>query len=214
MPEKIRTAAPVIIAVDGPVAAGKGTLARRLAGHFGLRYLDSGSLYRAVASRLLRTGGDPADTAAAAARALTDADREAPDLRDERVGQAASVVAAIPEVRAALLDYQRAFAAEPPGAVVDGRDIGTVVFPDATHKLFVTAGLETRVARRYNELVERGAGGDRAQVKRDLVARDRRDSARGIAPLVAAADAVVLDTTDLDADAVFEAALAALEGRR
>ncbi|MCH7930094.1 MAG: (d)CMP kinase [Proteobacteria bacterium] len=214
MPEKARAAAPVIIAVDGPVAAGKGTLARRLAEHFGLRYLDSGSLYRAVASRLLRTGGDPADTAAAAARALTDADREAPDLRDERVGQTASVVAAIPEVRAALLDYQRAFAAEPPGAVVDGRDIGTVVFPDATHKLFVTAGLETRVARRYNELVERGAGGDRARVKRDLVARDRRDSARGIAPLAAAADAVVMDTTELDADAVFEAALAALEGRR
>ncbi|MCH9020111.1 MAG: (d)CMP kinase, partial [Proteobacteria bacterium] len=136
------------------------------------------------------------------------------DLRDERVGQAASVVAAIPEVRAALLDYQRAFAAEPPGTVVDGRDIGTVVFPDATHKLFVTAGLETRVARRYNELVERGAGSDRARVKRDLVARDRRDSARGIAPLAAAADAVVLNTTELDADAVFEAALAALERRR
>ncbi len=215
MPEKDRAAAPAVIAVDGPVAAGKGTLARRLAGHFGLRYLDSGSLYRAVASRLLRAGGDPADAAqaTAAARALTDTDLDAPDLRDERVGQAASVVAAFPAVRAALLDYQRTFTGKPPGAVVDGRDIGTVVFPDATRKLFVTASLETRVERRYNELVERGAGGDREQVRRDMVERDRRDRARGVAPLVPAADAVVLDTTELDADAVFEAALAALEGR-
>ena len=201
-----------MIAVDGPSAAGKGTLARRLAAHFGLRYLDSGSLYRAVAARLLRDGGDPADevSAAAVARALTDVDLEAPELRDEAVGQAASVVAPIVAVRVALLDYQRRFARTPPGAVIDGRDIGTVVCPDATHKLFVTASAEVRVERRYRELRDRGAGGDREAVGREMAARDARDRERAVEPLRPAGDAIVLNTTALDADAAFEAALAAL----
>lgn len=201
-----------VIAIDGPAASGKGTLARRLADRLGLRYLDSGRLYRAVAARLLRGGGDPGDVdrAVAAARALTAEDLEAPGLRDEPVGQAASVLASIAEVRAALLGYQRAFAAAPPGAVVDGRDIGTVVFPEAAHKLFVTASLEVRVARRCRELAERGAAADRAGVRAEMTARDARDRGRGVAPLAAADDAHVLDTSELDAEAAFDAALAAI----
>ncbi len=200
----------MLVAVDGPAAAGKRTLARRLAAHFGLRYLDSGELYRAVAQRVLDAGADPANAeqAAAAARALGDTDLAAAGLRDEAVGRAASVVAAIPEVRAALLAYQRAFGRVPPGAVIDGRDIGTVVFPDARHKLFVTASLEVRAERRYRELRERGVVCDRDDVRREMAARDARDRQREIAPLAAAEDAFVLDTTDLDADAAFEAALA------
>ena len=215
MPEgSAGTDAPLVIAVDGPSAAGKGTLARRLADHFGLRYLDSGRLYRAVAARLIRDGGDPADAerAVAAARALDDADLEAANLRDEAVGRAASVVAPIPGVRAALLDYQRSVAATPPGAVIDGRDIGTVVCPDAAHKLFVTARLEVRVERRCLELSEGGATVDRGRVRREMAERDARDQERGIAPLAAASDAIALDTSDLDADAAFAAALAAISG--
>ncbi len=201
-----------IIAVDGPAAAGKGTLARRLADRLGLRYLESGRLYRAVAARLLREGGDPTDAARAAAiaRDLREADLEAADLRDERVGRAASIVSAIPAVRRALLDYQRAFGHRPPGAVIDGRDIGTVVFPDATHKLFVTASAEARAERRWRELVARGVATTRAAVLRDLVERDARDTARAVAPLAPAADAIVLDTTDMDIEAAFAAALAAI----
>jgi cytidylate kinase len=200
----------VVIAVDGPAAAGKRTLARRLAAHLGLRYLDSGELYRAVAARVLGAGGDPANAgqAAAAARALDEADLTAPGLRDEAVAAAASVVAAIPEVRTALLAYQRAFGRVPPGAVIDGRDIGTVVFPDASHKLFVTASLEVRAERRHRELLARGVGSDRAGVRREMAERDERDRRRAVAPLARAADAHVLDTTDLDADAAFAAALA------
>jgi len=202
----------VIIAVDGPAAAGKGTLARRLADHLGLRYLESGRLYRAVAARLLREGGDPADAARAVAiaRALHDVDLEAGDLRDERVGRAASIVSAIPAVRQALLDYQRDFGRRPPGAVIDGRDIGTVVFPDAAHKLFVTASAEARAERRWRELVARGVATTRAAVLRDLVARDARDTARAVAPLAPAPDAIVLDTTEMDAEAAFAAALEAI----
>jgi cytidylate kinase len=205
---------PLVIAVDGPSAAGKGTLARRLAAHFGLRYLDSGRLYRAVAARLLKDGDDPADEAraVAAARALDDADLEAPNLRDEAVGQAASVVAPIAAVRAALLDYQRGVAATPPGAVIDGRDIGTVVCPGAVHKLFVTARLEVRVERRFLELGAAGATVDRDRVRREMAERDARDRERGTAPLAAAPDAIVLDTSELDADGAFEAALAAISG--
>ena len=208
--------APLVIAVDGPSAAGKGTLARRLADHFGLVYLDSGRLYRAVAARLMKDGGDPTDEhqAVAAARALADADLEAANLRDEAVGQAASVVAPIAAVRAALLDYQRGVAATPPGVVIDGRDIGTVVCPDATHKLFVTASLEVRVERRCLELSAAGATVDRARVGREMAERDARDQGRSVAPLVAAPDAIVLDTSELDADAAFAAALAAISGNR
>ncbi len=205
-----KTGATVVIAVDGPAAAGKRTLARRLAAPLGLRYLDSGELYRAVAARVLGAGGDPANAmqAAAAAGALDEADLTAPGLRGEAVAAAASVVAAIPEVRAALLAYQRAFGRVPPGAVIDGRDIGTVVYPDASHKLFVTASLEVRAERRHRELLARGVDCDRAGVRREMAERDARDRRRAVAPLTEAADAYVLDTTDLDADAAFEAALA------
>ena len=203
---------PLVVAVDGPVAAGKGTLAVKLARHFGFAHLDSGALYRATAWRLLGGGGDPADAAAArrAAEALAPEDLTAPELRDEAVGEAASVVAAMPEVRAALLDYQRRFAAEPPGgapgAVLDGRDIGTVVCPDADVKLFVDATIEARAARRFRELVDRGEDTDFDQVLQDLARRDRRDSGRAAAPLKPAADAHLLDTTNLDIEASFRAA--------
>ncbi len=204
----------VVIAVDGPAAAGTGTLARRLAAYFGLRHLDSGTLYRAVGARLLRQAGDPADAAAAeaAARALDESDLAAANLRDEAVGRAASVVAAIPAVRRALIDTQRRFGRTPPGAVIDGRDIGTVVFPDAEHKLYVTASAEARAERRYLELAARGEPADRAAVRREMAKRDARDAERAVAPMVPAADAIVLDTSGLDIDAVFEAALATLDG--
>ncbi|MEQ8349368.1 MAG: d(CMP) kinase [Sneathiellaceae bacterium] len=201
--------APLVIAVDGPVAAGKGTLARSLARQFGLRYLDTGSLYRAVAARVRDAGADPSDPAAAlaAARGLGDADQHRGDLRDEAVGEAASIVAAQPEVRAALLDYQRRFGATPPGAVLDGRDIGTVIFPDAPVKLFVTATVEARARRRHDELAGRGAATDYAAVLADLRARDARDSGRATAPLVPAADACLLETTELSIEAALAAAI-------
>ena len=198
-----------MIAVDGPAAAGKGTLARRLADRYGLRHLDSGLLYRAVGMRVLRAGGDPADVAAAAvaaARSLAESDLAAPDLRGAEAGQAASVVAVIPEVRAALLDYLRAFGRRPPGAVIDGRDIGTVVFPDADHKLFVTADLDARARRRAAEI-----GGPVDAVRRDLAVRDARDAGRAVAPLTPATDAFILDTSNLDIDDAFAAAVAAIE---
>ena len=202
-----------MIAIDGPTAAGKGTLARRLADRLGFAYLDTGSLYRAVAARLLRDGRSPGDAAAAvaAARALGPADLAAGDLRAEATGAAASVVAALPEVRAALLDYQRDFAARPPGgrsgAVLVGRDIGTVVCPDAAVKLFVTASPEVRAARRHRELLERGEAADPAAVRADLEARDARDSARATAPLVQMPDAHLLDTSGLDIEGAVQAAL-------
>ncbi len=200
-------APPLTIAIDGPAAAGKGTLARRLAAHFNLPYLDTGLLYRAVGRRVLDHGGDPADPvqAAQAARALTPADLTRDDLRTQAVDRAASAVAGQAAVRAALLDFQRQFA-RTQGAVLDGRDIGTVVLPDATAKLFVTASLAARAERRWRE---RGAVlGALAQVTADLAARDAEDAARTIAPLRPAADAVTLDTTALDAEAAFQAALA------
>jgi cytidylate kinase len=205
----------IVIAVDGPVASGKGTLARRLAAHYGLRHLDSGLLYRATAARLLEAGDDPADdeAAAAAARALEADDLARPNLRSEAVGRASSVVAAIPAVREAVLSFQRTFGAEPPGAVIDGRDIGTVVFPDATLKFFLTASEEARVERRYLELVEREGGIERSAVARDLAERDRRDSERAVSPLRRAEDAVLLDTSDMDADQAFEAACALVDQR-
>lgn len=209
----------MIIAVDGPVAAGKGTLARRLAEALGCAYLDTGSIYRAVAAKILVAGGEPEDseTAVAAARALQPIDLERDDLRLETVSQAASKVAAIPAVRAALLDFQRRFAAQPPGgragAVLDGRDIGTVVCPDADVKFFLTASVEARAARRHKELLERGEQSIYARVLQDLRERDARDSGRATAPLKAAADAVRLDTSNMDADRAFEVAMAEVTRR-
>lgn len=203
----------MIIAIDGPAAAGKGTLARRLAETLDLAYLDTGLLYRAVGHAVLRAGADPEDGAAAetAARALDPADLANPALRTDTAAGAASKVSAIPGVRAALLAFQRAFAAAPPsgkkGAVLDGRDIGTVVCPAADAKLFVTASVEVRAARRLKELLERGEEAIHGRVLRDMKERDARDSGRDVSPLVPADDAFVLDTGDLDADAVFTAAL-------
>src|SRR5205085_5936120 len=208
---------PFIVAIDGPAASGKGTLARRLAEHFGLAHLDTGKLYRATAFLVLAAGGDPADptTAAAAAQRVDLARLADPALLTEEVAQASSVVAAIPEVRAALLERQRDFAAHPPappkghrprGAVLDGRDIGTAVCPGATVKLFVTASAEARAERRLRELRQRGATVIYGDVLQDMKERDARDSERRVAPLAAAPDAVTLDTTGLDADQVFELA--------
>jgi cytidylate kinase len=207
-----------VVAIDGPVAAGKGTLARMVAAHFGFGYLDTGALYRAVGSKVLRLGGDPADAAfaAKAAESLDGADLAAQDLRAEAVGLAASKVAAIPGVRAALLDYQRRYAAHPPGgepgAVLDGRDIGTVVCPDAHVKLFVTASDSVRAGRRHKELLSRqqSEGGetiDFEQVLADLRRRDAQDQSRQAAPLKPAADAHLLDTSDLAIDAAAAAAI-------
>jgi cytidylate kinase len=201
-----------IIAIDGPAAAGKGTLARRIAAALGLPYLDTGLLYRAVGRRVLDARADPADprAAEAAARALVPADLDRHDLRGPQADAAAAAVAAIPGVRAALLAFQRGFGAEH-GAVLDGRDIGTVIFPDAPVKLFVTASLEERARRRWRELEAKGVAADLATVEQDMRARDAQDAARTAAPLRAAEDAVVLDTTKLDADAAFQAAMVAVE---
>ena len=203
----------MIIAIDGPAAAGKGTLARRLADHYGLRALDTGLLYRAVGRRALDAGVDPGDAAAAtaAAEGLDPADLERSDLRDQATAAAASEVAAIPGVRAALLDFQRRFAATPPGAVLDGRDIGTVVCPDADAKIFLTASTSVRAARRHSELQARGQTAIYAAVLRELEARDERDSGRATAPLKSADDAIRLDTDDLDAGQAFEAAREAID---
>ena len=205
----------IAIAIDGPAASGKGTLARRLAAEFGLRYLDSGSLYRAVGLATLGAGGDPADpkAATAAAEALDITQYSLSDLRGEAAGNAASKVAAIPAVRTALLDYQRRFAANPPGAVMDGRDIGTVILPAADVKIFVKADFEVRVRRRVAELqaLELQRGGQtiiESRVREDMAARDERDSSRSVAPLVPAQDAWILDTSALNADEAFAQAKA------
>lgn len=206
----------VIIAIDGPAAAGKGTLSKRVAQAYGFAHLDTGALYRAVGVAVLRAGGDPADAEAAAraARALQPEDGilNDPALRSDEAAQAASKVAAVPEVRAALLDFQRAFAATPPGSapgsVLDGRDVGTVVCPNADAKLFVTASVEVRAERRLKELRERGIPAIPSDVLEDMKARDARDSQRTVAPLRPAADAFVLDTSALDADQAFAAATA------
>ncbi len=209
----------MIIAIDGPAASGKGTLARRLARHFGLAHLDTGRLYRAAALRALDAGGDPAEEAVAekAAKAVHAGDLDDPRLSEERVAQAASVVAAIPAVRRALLAFQRDFAHHPPdgakGAVLDGRDIGTVICPEAEAKLFITATPEARAARRVRELREGGETAIYEAVLQDMKDRDARDSQRRAAPLVPADDAYVLDTTALDADAAFAAALAFIARR-
>jgi len=197
-----------IIAIDGPAAAGKGTLARRLATHLGLPYLDTGLLYRAVGRRVLDLGESPsdADVAGRVAQALRPEDLDRSDLRGPEADAAAAAVASVPGVRAALLDFQRGFGAAQ-GAVLDGRDIGTVVFPNADLKLFIVASPEARAHRRWLELHGRGVDADPAEVERDIRARDAQDAARAIAPLRPADDAVEIDTTTLDRDAAFAAVL-------
>jgi cytidylate kinase len=209
----------MIIAIDGPAAAGKGTLARRLARHLGYDFLDTGSLSRGVGLQVLRAGGDPANLAAAkaAAESLDLVLLADPDLRGETAAKAASLVAAQPAVRAALLDFQRNFANRPPsgkGAVLDGRDVGTVVCPDARVKLFITASLEARAQRRLAELQAAGRAAIWEAVLQDMQDRDARDSKRDVAPLKPAADAVVIDTTSLSTDQVFEAAKAIVDAKR
>jgi cytidylate kinase len=204
----MKAAIAPVIAIDGPAASGKGTLARRLAAALNLPYLDTGVLYRAVGRRLLDAGADPKDVAAAtaAAQSLSAADLARDDLRGPAADHAASAVATIQAVREALFSFQRAFAAER-GAVLDGRDIGTVIFPDATVKLFMTASAPVRAERRWRELVARGANVSLDAVEAALTARDARDEARAAAPLRAAPDAIVIDTTGLDAEAAFLMAL-------
>ena len=203
---------PFVVAIDGPAASGKGTLARRLAAYFNLAHLDTGKLYRATGFLVLAENGDPPDPALAeaAARRIDPMLLDDPRLLSEEVAQASSVVAAIPRVRAALLAFQRDFAAHPPGsakgAVLDGRDIGTAVCPEAAVKLFVTASPQARARRRLRELREGGATVIYRDVLQDMTERDARDSGRRVAPLAAAPDAVTIDTTGLDADQVFEQA--------
>ena len=197
------------IAIDGPAAAGKGTISKAVAAHFGFGHLDTGLLYRAVGAKML-DGDEP--VTAAEALDVSDLDRE--DLRTPEVAQAASKVAVIAAVRAALVDFQRAFARRSGGAVMDGRDIGTVVCPEAEVKIFVTASLEGRARRRHKELLERGEASIYARVVQEMRARDRRDSERAAAPLRPAPDAVVLDTNELDAGDAFRAALEIVDSRR
>ncbi len=207
----------LIIAVDGPAASGKGTIAARLAGTYGLPHLDTGLLYRAVGLGVLDSGGSLDDAAAAevVARALragnlSDTER----LTSGEAGEAASRTAGYPGVRAALLEFQRAFAAQPGGAVLDGRDIGTVIAPDAQAKLFVTATAEVRAMRRWKQLTGRGDAIAYEDMLADIVRRDRRDAGRGAAPMVQAEDAVLLDTTDMDIETAFDAARRIVEAAR
>jgi cytidylate kinase len=215
---------PPIIAIDGPSASGKGTVAKRLAAHFNFAHLDTGLLYRAVGLGVLAArGGDPADPVRAAetARGLTTFNIASvladPALRENRVATAASKVAAIPAVRAALMKFQQDFCAHPPdgkkGAVLDGRDIGTVIAPHALVKIYVTASPEARTERRFKELQDRGENVTYAAVLADMKERDARDRERAIAPAKPAPDAVILDTTDMVADEAFEAALKIAESK-
>lgn len=206
----------MIIAIDGPAASGKGTLGKRLAAHYGLRHLDTGLLYRAVAKAMRDDGYALNDVrrAAAAATELDPARFDEATLKSHELGGAASVVSTIPEVRAALVKLQRDFAATSPGAVLDGRDIGTVICPDADAKIFVVAAPEVRARRRAAEMRAGGAVIDDLEVLADIERRDERDSHRAIAPLVAAQDAVRLDTTDLDIEAAVQAAISIVEAKR
>jgi CMP/dCMP kinase len=206
----------MIIAIDGPAASGKGTLGKRLAGHYGLRHLDTGLIYRGVAKAVLDAGHAPEDRARAitAAEALDLTRYEEPSLKTQAVDEAAAVVSAIPEVRAAVLAFQRNFGRTRPGAVLDGRDIGTVIFPDAEVKFFVTATPEVRAGRRVAELRSRGIKVNPADVLADIQRRDQRDTTRAISPLKPAPDAHLLDTTHLDIDAAFRAAIDIVEAVR
>jgi cytidylate kinase len=206
-----------VIAVDGTAASGKGTLARKLADHFRFAHLDSGSLYRLVALAVIDANGDPAreDNAVTAAQAVDVSRRDDPRIRTAEIGHAASLVSVFPAVRAALLEFQRNFANDPPGgkkgAVIDGRDIGTVICPEADAKLFVDARPEIRAHRRWLELKERGEPASEADLLNEIKERDVRDSTRAASPLKAAPDALLLDTSDLDIDAAFAAALALVQ---
>jgi cytidylate kinase len=206
----------MIIAIDGPAASGKGTLGKLLAGHYGLRHLDTGLIYRAVAKAVLDAGHSPDDRAraVAAAEALDPRHFDETALKRQAVGEAASLVSAIPEVRKVVLAFQREFGRTPSGAVLDGRDIGTVIFPDADVKIFVTATPEVRARRRAAELEQAGEHINQADVLADIRRRDERDSRRAIAPLKAATDAHLLDTTHLDIDAAFRAAIDIVEAVR
>jgi CMP/dCMP kinase len=206
----------MIIAIDGPAASGKGTLGKRLAAHYGLRHLDTGLLYRAVAKALLDAGKRPDDlqAAVAAAKALDPAKFDEKALKSAAVGEAASVVSAISPVREALLAFQREFAATPPGAVLDGRDIGTVICPDADVKIFGTASPEARAGRRAREYAAAGRPVAEAEVLADIKKRDERDMNRAAAPLKQTPDAYLLDTTTLDIDAAIRAAIDLVEGSR
>jgi CMP/dCMP kinase len=203
----------MLIAIDGPAASGKGTLGRLIAAHYGLPHLDTGKLYRAVARDTLAAGHAPsdADSALAAAKALDPATLDDPTLMEGRLGEAASIVASHPGVREALRAYQRAFAGQASGAVIDGRDIGTVICPAADVKLFVTASAETRALRRYRELREAGHNVTEAEILADIERRDERDKTRAISPLRKGRDAYLLDTTNLDIDAAFKAAIALID---
>jgi cytidylate kinase len=206
----------MIIAIDGPAASGKGTLGKRLAAHYGLRHLDTGLIYRAVAKALIDGGQSPNDVAAAtaAAKALDSSRFDEVALKAHSISEAASIVSAIPEVRAALLAFQRDFAAKPPGAVLDGRDIGTVICPHADVKVYVTAAPEVRARRRAAEYRALGRDIDEAAVLADIRQRDERDQNRAAAPLRKAPDAHLLDTTHLDIDAAIRAAIDIVEATR
>ena len=201
--------APFTIAIDGPAAAGKGTISKAVAAHFGFAHLDTGLLYRAVGAKVL-LGMDPVE----AAERLTADDLKGDDLRSPEVAQSASRVAVIGGVRAALLDFQRSFARRAGGAVLDGRDIGTVICPDADAKLFVTASAEVRAKRRYAELAAKGDASSFDQVLADVQERDARDRARAEAPLVAAADAVTIDTSKMDINTAVQTAIKAVMARK
>ncbi|MEO6247690.1 MAG: d(CMP) kinase [Sphingomicrobium sp.] len=204
----------MVITVDGPAASGKGTIARALAAHFGLPHMDTGLLYRSVALSLLRWGGDPAsEFEAVRACRIGLVPPDDPELRSEIVGEVASRISAFPAVRAALLERQRDFAAQPGGAVLDGRDTGTVIAPDATAKLFVIASPEIRAERRTAELIARGRTVHHDEVLTDIRARDERDSGRANAPLAKAEDALLLDTGALGIEAAAAAAIALVEQR-
>ena len=209
-------ARPIVIAVDGPAASGKGTIARALASHFGLPHMDTGMLYRAVALTMFRFGGDPGSEfeAVRACEGVAQVDPADEELRSEVVSSIASRISAYPGVRAALLERQRSFAAQAGGAVLDGRDIGTVIAPDATAKLFVTASPEVRARRRVAELLKRGMPGHYEDVLIDIRARDERDMGRASAPLIRAADAHLLDTSEMTIDEAVAEAIAAVEARR
>jgi cytidylate kinase len=206
----------MIIAIDGPAASGKGTLGKRLAAHYGLRHLDTGLIYRAIAKAMLDAGHalDDKPRAIAAARALDPAGFDEKILKRHAVGEAASIVSAFAEVRSPVLGFQRDFGRSPPGAVLDGRDIGTVVFPDADVKILVTASPQERARRRALELQAAGAKVSEAEILADILRRDERDTMRSVAPLKAAPDAHLLDTTHLDIDAAFRAAVEIVEAVR
>lgn len=207
---------PFVIAVDGPAASGKGTLSKRLARDLGLNHLDTGLLYRAVGATMLEVGGDldDADASASVARSLDLSTLDPDHLSQHHIGEAASKVAAHPPVRAALLQAQRDFAGQKPGAVLDGRDIGTVVCPNASAKLYVTASIEARAARRHAQAVEKDPSVTLEAIKADLARRDARDSGRPDAPLTQAHDALLLDTTEMSIDAAFKAARDFVESKR